>query len=70
MFLDHLISYENLDKWLQKYDLEVKKGNCSLCKEELITTVPIFSKDFRGLKAPNCSSCGNKKVPFTIIFIK
>lgn len=67
MFLDHLISYENLDTWIEKYDLEVKKSKCSSCGKELKTTIPIFSKDFRGLKSPDCS-CGNTKTPFTLVF--
>lgn len=67
MFLDHLISHENLESWIKKYDLLIFEKPCSKCGELLVTNIPIFGKDFRGLKSEDCS-CGNNKVPFSIIF--
>lgn len=57
-FDNHVVSAEPFDEWVKRYQLEAKSSGCLSCGETIRTTIPIFSKTIRGLKAPPCVVCG------------
>lgn len=68
-FSNHVVSSEPLQVWTERYGLEVKHGNCLACGDPMSTTIPIFSKTIRGLKAPQCE-CGVETLFQTYVLTK
>jgi len=49
---------ETLESWCKKYGLRVKEEKCFGCDEIVKMDVPAFGKEWRGLVAGPCKSCG------------
>lgn len=48
---------ETTENWCARYNLVPETSTCLHCNQEIKTTIPAFSKNWRGLVAPQCS-CG------------
>lgn len=59
MFGQNYFTILNADigEWCKKYNLTFSSCDCSYCGEKIETTVAAFSKNWRGLVAPQCA-CG------------
>lgn len=52
--------------WAERFQIEAFEVNCKDCKEILKTTIPFFTKEFRGLISPKCI-CGNNDTPYCLV---
>ena len=49
----------DLQKWIERYDLEIQIYNCPKCKKAFKTEVPIMTKDSVGLQS-HIHECGSQ----------
>jgi len=55
---DYLVSLtDSVESWCEKYDISPAVTSCLGCGNQIKTTIPAFSKCWRGLVAPPCE-CG------------
>lgn len=52
-------------KWAERHGITPFAAKCTVCGRELVTTVPIAFKSWRGLAAPKCE-CGNEDTPYCV----
>lgn len=61
-----LLHNEDPALWAERFQIEAFEVRCKECKEILKTTIPFFTKEFRGLISPKCT-CGNNDTPYCLV---
>jgi len=54
-----------VQKWCEKWDLEVETSRCVICGRTRVANVPYLSQRWAGLIATDCR-CGNKADTFGV----
>lgn len=61
-----LLHNEDPVKWAERFQIEAFEIACKNCGETLKTTIPFFTKEYRGLISPKCN-CGNGDTPYCLV---
>jgi hypothetical protein len=56
----------DVQKWCERHGIMPLESPCNECGVTLHTTIPVASREFRGLMADQCQ-CGNEDVPYCFV---